>query len=203
MAKIRLTKTELKAQRDNLKRFGRYLPTLQLKKQQLQLETNRVRQELAGLETEMEKLRTRLREWAGLVTPELAERAGGLLEVLSWEVGDQNVAGVDTPVFLQLNFGEVEYDLFEEPILLDDVVETIRTRVEQALHRQLLEEQLTALETELRITTQRVNLFEKVKIPEAKDNIRRIQIYLGDQQTSAVCRAKIAKEKNLATTAAQ
>ena len=33
---IKLTKNELKKQKDNLKQFQRYLPTLQLKKQQLQ-----------------------------------------------------------------------------------------------------------------------------------------------------------------------
>ena len=37
MAKIKLTKNELKTQRDALARFNRYLPTLQLKKQQLQM----------------------------------------------------------------------------------------------------------------------------------------------------------------------
>jgi V/A-type H+-transporting ATPase subunit D len=47
----------------------------------------------------------------------------------------------------------------------------------------------------LRIVTQRVNLFEKVKIPESKENIRRINIYIGDQQTNSVGRSKIAKKK--------
>lgn len=46
---------------------------------------------------------------------------------------------------------------------------------------------------EFRITSQRVNLFEKVMIPTAKANIKKINIYLGDQQTAAVVRGKIAK----------
>ena len=58
-----------------------------------------------------------------------------------------------------------------------------------------LKERIKLLEKELRTTTQRVNLFEKVKIPEAKENIRKIGIYLQDQQTSAVVRGKIAKKK--------
>ena len=66
--------------------------------------------------------------------------------------------------------------------LLDALAETLRRQVE-------------LLERELRTTAQRVNLFEKVKIPEAKENIRVIGIYLGDQQTSAVVRGKIAKKK--------
>jgi V/A-type H+-transporting ATPase subunit D len=59
----------------------------------------------------------------------------------------------------------------------------------------VLQEQTRLLREELRITTQRVNLFEKVKIPETKTNIRIIQIHLGDQQTAAVVRGKIAKNK--------
>ncbi len=46
---------------------------------------------------------------------------------------------------------------------------------------------------EFRVTSQRVNLFEKVMIPTAKANIKKINIYLGDQQTAAVVRGKIAK----------
>jgi V/A-type H+-transporting ATPase subunit D len=59
----------------------------------------------------------------------------------------------------------------------------------------LLTKQADLLGEELRITSQRVNLFEKVKIPETRDNIRIIQIYLGDEQTAAVVRGKIAKKK--------
>jgi len=51
------------------------------------------------------------------------------------------------------------------------------------------------LRKELSVTTQRVNLFEKVKIPEAQENIRLIKIYIGDQLSNAVGRSKIAKRK--------
>jgi len=57
----------------------------------------------------------------------------------------------------------------------------------------ILERQQRLFSEELRITTQRVNLFEKVKIPETRENIRSIRIYLGDEQTAAVVRGKIAK----------
>jgi V/A-type H+/Na+-transporting ATPase subunit D len=40
-----------------------------------------------------------------------------------------------------------------------------------------------------------VNLFEKVKIPECKEAIRVIKIAIGDEQTAAVTRGKIAKSR--------
>jgi V/A-type H+-transporting ATPase subunit D len=58
---------------------------------------------------------------------------------------------------------------------------------------EVLERQRELVREELHTTGQRVNLFEKVKIPECKENIRVIRIFIGDEQTAAVVRGKIAK----------
>ena len=63
------------------------------------------------------------------------------------------------------------------------------------LEAEVLDEQVRLLSKELRATTQRVNLFEKVKIPETKANIKKITVYLGDEQVAAVVRSKISKKK--------
>ena len=63
------------------------------------------------------------------------------------------------------------------------------------LEAEVLDEQVRLLSQELRSTTQRVNLFEKVKIPETKANIKKISVYLGDEQVAAVVRSKISKKK--------
>ena len=60
---------------------------------------------------------------------------------------------------------------------------------------EVIVEQHRLLNQELRKIVQRVNLFEKVKIPEIQEAIRVIRIHLGDEMTSAVGRAKIAKSK--------
>ena len=54
MAKIKYTKTEQKNQQDALKQFQRFLPTLQLKKQQLQQE---VRQSVERVEANREAMK--------------------------------------------------------------------------------------------------------------------------------------------------
>ena len=63
------------------------------------------------------------------------------------------------------------------------------------LEAEVLDEQVRLLSQELRSTTQRVNLFEKVKIPETKANIKKISVYLGDEQVAAVVRSNISKKK--------
>ena len=56
-------------------------------------------------------------------------------------------------------------------------------------------ERLDLLCEELRQTSIKVNLFEKRMIPQCKENIRKIKIFLGDQEVAAICNAKIAKGK--------
>lgn len=198
MPKIKLTKNELKAQRDALQRFMRFLPTLQLKKQQLQLETRKARRELRELEQEQEQFHKSLEQWIHLIDEHHGQELKEYVEVERLEVETRNIAGIDTPVFKELVFKDAGIDFFSTPVWYDDGLATIRKLAELRLRYQILEKRLAALEHELRITTQRVNLFEKVKIPEARENIRVIQIYLGDQQVAAVGRSKIAKRKTQA-----
>ena len=87
------------------------------------------------------------------------------------------------------------YDIYTEALWFDDAVAALKKIVELRMEREVIKKQYELIENELRVTTQRVNLFEKVKIPECKENIRTIQIYLGDMDTSAVARSKIAKKK--------
>jgi V/A-type H+-transporting ATPase subunit D len=109
-----------------------------------------------------------------------------------------NIAGVDIPVFEGVDFELAEYDLFATPLWVDAALDRLKKALLMDLEARILEEQRSRLAAELRTTTQRVNLFEKVKIPETQSNIKSIRIYLGDQQTAQVVRGKIAKRKVVA-----
>ena len=198
MAKIKLTKNELKKQKDALKMYRRYLPTLQLKKQQLQVEIRSIESRAAELAARREALDAEFRAWIGVFGE--AEAAYGpdgapLLSVSAVRTGSGNIAGVEIPVFEGADFVLADYDLFAVPLWVDAALDRLRAALLIDLERRVLDEQILRLATELRTTTQRVNLFEKVKIPEAQGNIKRIRIYLGDQQTAQVVRGKIAKRK--------
>lgn len=194
MAKIRLTKGELKRQRDALKQYKRYLPILQLKKQQLQMEILR---QAALLEEkkrlELEK-RNSARSWAGL----LAERSADIgvwIKPRDISIFPKNIAGIELEVFERAQFDRAEYDLFMTPLWMDFAVEALRLLVSVRKEIRVMEKGMAVLRHELRIATQHVNLFEKIKIPESEDAIRVIKIYIGDQMTNAVGRSKIAKRK--------
>ncbi|MCP3967640.1 MAG: V-type ATP synthase subunit D [Lentisphaerae bacterium] len=197
MPKIKLTKTELKSQQDSLKQFTRFLPTLQLKKQQLQLEMRSSSARLKENEVEQEKTRLRLNAWLALFGDEQGtELLPELLSLKSIASDVSNIAGVNVPIFIKANFEVADYDLFKLDSWIDDAVEMLKELISLQEAHKILEEQHRLLARELRTTTQRVNLFEKVKIPECKENIRCIRIYLGDLDTAGVVRSKIAKRKS-------
>jgi V/A-type H+/Na+-transporting ATPase subunit D len=191
--KIKLTQGELKRQRDTLRQYERYLPTLQLKKQLLQLEIVHQHSALMKRKNSLTEMEKSAQNWLGL----LVEAP----QIRDWLIPEKvitvnkNVAGVDVPVFERVDFEPAVYDLFLMPLWVDAGLEALRDMVSLREEIEVIEQGISVLKHELRITTQRVNLFEKVKIPGAKEAIRRIKIYIGDQMTNAVGRSKIAKNK--------
>ena len=196
---IKLTKNELKKQKDNLKQFQRYLPTLQLKKQQLQSVIMGIRQELARKEAERIQMIGDLDDWIAVFAEneifEEEKKLDRLVQPDKVIVKDENIAGVKIPAFEELTFKDINYNVDDYPLWVDTAVFKLREIARLDAIVSTLRKQTELLEAELRTTSQRVNLFEKVKIPEAKENIRVIQVYLGDQQTAAVVRGKISKKK--------
>jgi len=191
--KIKLTQSELKRQRDALRQYERYLPTLQLKKQQLQLEIVHQQSALKERKNSLSEKKKSAENWSGLLVEAPGIRQWLILKIIT--TAKKNIAGVDVPVFERVDFEPAEYDLFLIPLWVDAGLETLRDMVSLQEEIRVIEQGISILKHELRITTQRVNLFEKVKIPEAQEAIRLIKIYISDQMTNAVGRSKIAKNK--------
>lgn len=196
---VKLTKNELKVQKDKLKQFERYLPTLQLKKQQLQSVIMQVVSELQLTEKARTEMIGDLDDWVAVFAEnrlfETEKQLSNIVQVDKVVCDMDNIAGVKIPVFRELSFKDIEYNVADYPLWVDTAVIKLREIAKLDALATTLRKQADLLEQELHSTAQRVNLFEKVKIPEAKENIRVIGIYLGDQQTAAVVRGKIAKKK--------
>lgn len=194
MAKIKLTKGELKKQRDGLKQFRRYLPTLQLKKQQLQmriLESKVLfKQQKAILDNKYENIE----KWIQLLADPGVDLREWIMPI-KIDVKMTNIAGASVPLFENVHFKQAEYDFYQMPFWVDSGIEQLRLLMGLFAELEVIKKRIELLEKELRTTTQRVNLFEKIKIPECLDNIRIIRIYLGDQQANAVGISKVAKKK--------
>lgn len=193
MAKIRLTKNELKVQKDQLARFTRYLPTLELKKAQLISEVRRINEEITDTRAKMEQSVNYISPWIDVFGEDIDLSQMFSVEEVLTEVG--NIAGIDIPLFDKVIYKEQDYDLFETPLWVDEGLEEVKKQVNLKIKISILEKQVDALQKELQTTIQRINLFDKIKIPEAKAAIKKIRIYLGDVQTAEVVRGKISKKK--------
>ena len=196
MAKVKLTKTELKAQTDALKRFQRFLPMLQLKKQQLQAEIAGISAKAEAAIAREREVRAELDGWVGLVAT-AEDVISGLVKVTGIRKGSANIAGVTIPTFESVDTETREIDAWATPAWVDDAVEVTKKVLSLQCERAVYEEQKRLVTAELQQTSQRVNLFEKVRIPECKEAIRVIKIALGDEQTAAVTRGKIAKGRTV------
>ena len=194
MAKIKLTKNELKVQKDALKMYRRYLPTLTLKKQQLQAEIRTIEAKAEAVRKERESLEKGFGSWIAVFS-ETDAFPHGIITVSNIRKGNGNIAGVTIPVYAGADFSRGDYDLYETPLWVDLAANHMEKAMSLDLEAEVLDEQVRLLEQELRSTAQRVNLFEKVKIPETEENIKKISIYMADQQVSAVVRSKISKRK--------
>ncbi|MDY3238704.1 MAG: V-type ATP synthase subunit D [Anaerovoracaceae bacterium] len=196
---IKLTKNEEKVQKDRLKQYQRYLPTLQLKKQQLQMVIMQTRAELEQKEAERGQMIGDLDDWVAVFAEnnifDEEKKLDNLVEPDTVISKKENIAGVTVPKFVELTFKDISYDIDDYPLWVDTALIKLREIARLDALVSTLRKQEELLEKELRATSQRVNLFEKVKIPEAKENIRKIGVYLGDQQTAAVVRGKISKKK--------
>ncbi len=194
MAKIKLTKNEVKVQKDALKMFRRYLPTLTLKKQQLQAEIRTIEAKAQAVRNERKALEEGFGSWIAVFSEKEAFPEG-IIKVSNIRKGLGNIAGVEIPTFEGADFSRGDYDLYETPLWVDIAANHMERAMSLDLEAEVLDEQVRLLEKELVSTSQRVNLFEKVKIPETEENIKKISIYMADQQVSAVVRSKISKRK--------
>ena len=174
--------------------YRRYLPTLTLKKQQLQAEIRDIESKAISVRKEKQELEKGFRDWIAVFSEKDAFPKR-VITVSNIRKGIGNIAGVTIPTFDGADFFREDYDLYETPLWVDIAANHMEKAMLLDLEAEVLEEQVLLLEAELRATSQRVNLFEKVKIPEAEENIRKITIYLADQQVSAVVRSKISKRK--------
>ncbi|BDU63224.1 V-type ATP synthase subunit D [Candidatus Borrelia fainii] len=191
MPKVKLTKNELKKQKDSLKMFSRYLPTLQLKKRQLYLEIRKVEALKKACKLEQDRLKRDIKSWISLFGEKFTFQ--DWIQIKRVVRSFTNIAGINIPVFDFVEFEDIKHDLLLTPYWVDSGIEIIKSVIQINAKLEVLDEQIRLLGLELNTTSQRVNLFEKVMIPAAKISIKKINIYLGDQQTAAVVRGKMAK----------
>lgn len=192
MAKTALNKASLQKERENLRLYERILPSLDMKRMQLTGQLARARQQLAREQEEARRTARIIAEQLPMLANREIELAG-LVNVLSVRVEEENVVGVKLPVFKQVHVTVQDYSMLAEPHWVDLYVQQYKHMLHLKAAVKVSEVRIRKLDHAVRRITQRVNLFDKILIPEAKKNIKRVQIFLADMDRAATVRSKIAK----------
>jgi V/A-type H+-transporting ATPase subunit D len=195
MSAIKLTKNELRGQQRLLLQLSHYLPTLQLKKALLQYEVNNTQIELNALSEEFLRARSSVDAFSPFLLEKVTFDIMQLIEVQHVRKSYENIAGIEIPAFEAVDFKEPHYFLFDTPVWTESAVNLVRTLVIAREKMNVVKEKMRALRAELSEVSIRVNLFEKILIPRSIENIRKIRIFLGDMQLTAIAQAKVAKAK--------
>ena len=194
---IKLTKNELRDQQYKLKQLEKYLPTLQLKKAMLQTEVNNAIYEIEKLTAVFMEQKRECESFQSLLTDPDAIILFQGTQVVEIEKRYENIAGAEIPFFERVQFDDTDYSLFDTPLWIDSGMEQLKQLVVEKAKIEVVEEKKMILEKELREVSIRVNLFEKILIPRTQRNIKKIKVFLGDQELASVAQAKVAKAKIL------
>lgn len=194
MARLALSKSSLSLQNRQLKTFERFLPALDLKRRQLIAERARAQQAIAATQSEIAALRAEVAQQLPMAANEEVNLSG-LVHIESLQLGEENIMGAHLPLLQHINVEIADYALLGKPEWVDNLALQIARMIKLRVRSQIEHRRLELLEDAVRTITQRVNLFDKVLIPQTRAHIRRIQIFLADAERAAVVRAKIAKGK--------
>ena len=192
--KIALNKSSLKSERDRLKTFVRFLPSLDLKRQQLMVESKKAQAELAAILDRVEETLQGIEGLLGLLGGTTMEMPD-YVRLQTYSTREENVVGVRLPLLDEIEFRVEEYSTLAKPFWVDTLVDYLREVAKLRVEERIGQERVDLLDEAVRKITQRVNLFEKVLIPNAKENIHRIQIFLNDAERAGVVRSKLVKAK--------
>lgn len=195
MTQIKLTKNELRDQERKRDQLMRYLPTLQLKKALLQTEVGIAQSHIEKLETEKRQIHEEIERFQSLLGDLSSYELLDCLKIGEIKKVSENIAGVEVFQLDEVVFEPVIFHLFNTPFWFDDALRLLRDFLIKREEIKIAEDKKNRLEKELREVSIRVNLFEKILIPRCDANIKKIKIFLGDQQLAAVAQAKVAKTK--------
>ncbi len=166
------------------------LPTLQAKESALRNAVKMVKEVIKEIETEiqdrLETLADLNKFWCEF--PEL-------LTIVEVKVGRKSIAGVKTPFLEEVIFEEKPFSLHANPNWFKFGVKILKSLIDLRMKLKILAEKYALLDYARKKTTQKVNLYEKVQIPEYDEAILKIKRYLEDEENLAKSSQKILKAK--------
>ena len=194
MATSSINKTALKKEKDQLRLYRQFLPSLDLKRQQFLMERKKARVQVAKTREEIKSLADKAAEWLPFLADETI-KSDGIVAVRHVELGEENVLGLTLPLLVRVQVEVADYSRLSTPLWFDSLIDLLVGSAELTMRLKVEERRLALLEEAQQTLTKRVNLFDRVLIPETQKSIRHIALALSDRERAGVIRAKLAKNK--------
>jgi len=190
--RIKLNKVSLREQKQKMALYQRFLPALEARKQQFLMQLGVVRKDIRKQEDALAQLMADMALWAPLIR-DMEGLLKSFLTIRQIRVALHNVAGLKIPLFEEVVFEDPSYSVFATSYSFEIVLERLREAIRRREKLKILLEQERILADGFRKTSQRINLYEQRLTPECREALRKIPVYLQDQQAAAVGVAKVAK----------
>jgi V/A-type H+/Na+-transporting ATPase subunit D len=197
--KIQYNKTYMQLLKKQLAVREKALPTLQAKESALRLEVKKARQEAEAIEGQLLQARAAASASHRLWT----EFPEGLARIGDVQIEMRKIAGVATPILKDVAFDIAPHSLVNEPEWVEQGIIVLSELVDLEVRKEVVAQKVQVLEQARRKTTQKVNLYEKVQIPEYKEALLKIKRFMEDEENLAKSAQKILKERLAAAEVAE
>ncbi len=189
--KYQINKTALNELNKQLRVRTRALPTIKNKEPALRLEVKKAKYLADEVVARQEELVSKLQYMSGL----WVEFTPSLITVDDVKVSQTKIAGVKIPVLKEVVFTVHDFDLFSSPFWIVDGIQILKELTTLGLEREFYLQKMRLLDRARKKTTQKVNLYEKVQIPDYETAIRKIKRFLEDEENLSKSAQKIVKKR--------
>lgn len=191
--KFQYNKTALQNLRRQLSIREKALPTLKSKEAALRLEVRKITAEIELLKEEYQALVKQNQNYNGFWT-----EFPDVVKIRNVNSEQKNIAGVKVSILTGIDFDIENVSMFNMPSWIRLAINMFELLMTLQIKIEMTENRLNALAYARKKTTQKVNLYEKVQIPEYKTAIIKIKRYMEDEENLSKSSQKIVKERNRA-----
>jgi len=189
--KVQYNKTAIQQLQKQLNIREKALPTLKSKETALRLEVKKAADKLNEVKAKLNELLKAIddldRLW--IEFPEV-------LRIEKKDIFSKNIAGVRIPILKEVKFKIAEINLARQPAWVPLGIELLKEILKLRVEMKAVEQQFEILTYARKKTTQKVNLYEKVQIPQYREAIRKVKRFLEDKENLEKAAQKIVKQRS-------
>ncbi len=192
--KFQYNKTTIQELKKQLSIRQKALPILKHKETALRLEVKKRQKDLRKTQNRHEELLSTIKQYVGFW-----DQIPNILFIEGLATSTHTIIGVKVPEVRNIEFKMADISWWNYAAWVPTGIELLKEAIRLDIKIDVLEQQITALDNARKKTTQKVNLYEKVQIPEMDQAVLKIKRFLEDKENIAKAGQKIMKNRQAQT----